>query len=184
LAVLCATLTLALAGCSVATSSSGLYGASEAGAIAVGAKAAGTATTGSSSGSASQGTSGWVSTIACPDTFRQGLLSTAPAGTTATALDPTKVDGVESDPELFVGDIPNCAYLVTISGRTVDAIAFVGMPASYQSAIIAKLQADGFVGAAPTAASGGQLQIFSSTTSRVAVETLTYDGQSFFGLTG
>ncbi len=172
----------ALAGCS-GISTSGSASISDPEVVALGAEAAGVTST-PSSGSSSSPTAGWSSTLGCPDTFREGLLSSTPAGTTATQLDASTTTGVPSSPGLFTGDVPNCAYALTISGRVIDSVAFVGMPASYQDAITTKLTERGFVAGAATPDGGGTLQLYSNGVSRIAIEKLTLDGVSFLGITG
>lgn len=181
--MVCAALGLALSGCSVATSTT-FGGVSDAAAVKLGELAAGATSSGASTASPSDGTSGWSSTIGCPDTFRQGLLSSTPAGTTLTRLDVSTTTGVISDPSLFAGDIPNCAYEINESGHLVDAVVFVGMPASYQNAIVATLAADGFTAGATSPDGNGTLQLFSNSSARIAIERLTEGNVSFFGITG
>jgi hypothetical protein len=186
-AVLGAALAVALAGCSTAgsvTAGSPTVGtgAMDTAAVTIGAQAVGA--TPSATPSPSSTTTGWSSAVTCPDSFRQGVLASAPAGTTLTALDASTTTGVSIDQELFNGDTPNCAYALAESGHQVDAVVFIGMPESYQAPIVAKLEADGFVGATPIAETGGTAQIFSDADSRIAVERLSEDGISFFMLIG
>lgn len=188
-AVLGVALAVVLAGCSTAGSVTAGSAAIDTvtlgtAAVSIGAQAVGATPSDSATTSPSNSTTGWSSSVACPDSFRQGVLASAPAGTTLTALDATTTTGVSIDPDLFDGDTPNCAYALSESGHLVDAVVFIGMPASYQAPIVAKLEADGFVGATPIAETGGTAQIYADADSRIAVERLTEAGISFFMLIG
>jgi hypothetical protein len=175
-------LALGLSGCSAVgsftTSSDGSIDA----AVTIGEQAVGA--TVSTAPSSAAGATGWNSSVSCPDTFRDGLLTTAPAGTTATPLDAAATTGIVGDPGVSAGDRPTCAYAVSIQGRTIDALAFLGMGTSYQSAIISKLQSDGFTAGKTEPEAGGTLQEFTKGTTTVGVEKLTILGQPMFGLIG
>jgi hypothetical protein len=181
-------LAVTLSGCSVTGSVTGSTNVSDSAAVTLGAQAAGAKSTASPSGSASSapsnGTTDWSSTATCPDSFGQGVLGSAPAGSTLTPLDASSTTGVKADPNLFQGDIPNCAYVLADAGSTADIAVFIGMPASYQAPIVAKLESDGFVVSAPTAQGDGTVQFFTGGVSRIAVEKFDNDGVSIIAIVG
>jgi hypothetical protein len=114
------------------------------------------------------------------------MASTVPAGGSLTTLDAGSISGVPADPGVTAGDVPSCAFalMASASGRTVDEVIFIGMADSYQSAIVAKLEADGFVAGAATPVTLGTQQTFTNGTSRVAIAKFNADGLSIFAVIG
>jgi hypothetical protein len=164
---------LALSGCSATGTEQ------DVGAVTVGQQAL----TLKSSGPAST-TTGWSSAATCPDEVKQGILSSVPAGTPLTTLDAAKTDGIPNDPGVTSGDVPSCAYSLVISGQRVDELLFIGMGASYQTAIVSKLVADGFTAGASASTSSGSSQTFSMGMKRVVTETLQAGPLSVFAVIG
>ena len=136
-----------------------------------------------SPGSASP-TTGWSSDTTCPDATRQGILSSVPAGSTLANLDAASTTGVVAEPTVTEGDVPSCAYAMTVSGQTVDAVIFIGMGKSYQTPIIAKLVADGFAPGATSTLSLGTVQLYTRGITRVVVENLQEGDLSVFAVIG
>jgi hypothetical protein len=128
--------------------------------------------------------SGWISSTACPQAIVDGEQSSVPAGASLTPLDPTTIKGVPADPTLLVGYVGSCAFKLEESGRVAHEILFVGMPSADADAITAKLEADGFTGAAETRVIDGSQQQFTKGTGRVVVQLLNASGVSVVSVIG
>jgi hypothetical protein len=162
-----------LSGCS-ATSGS----LSAASGIAIGQQAIGFTSSDSTS------STGWSSDLGCPDGFKEGFTSSLPAGSTVVTLDPESQSGVLADPSVTAGDIPNCALKLETSQASITALVFLNMDQTHQSAIISKLEADGFVGAAVEATTDGTQQEFDKGAVLVEIGKINADGVSAFAVMG
>ncbi len=138
----------------------------------------------SDSSGSSGSTTGWSSSLGCPDGFKQGFSSTLPAGSTVVSLDPATAGGLQADPALTTGDIPNCALKVSTTQAGLTALVFLNMDESYQDAILSKLQADGFVGAGQLQVPNGTEQEFTKGALVIEIAAIKADGLSAFAVMG
>jgi hypothetical protein len=167
--------------------------------VALGATLAGCSASDSSVMAAASGTSigqqalaftlsgsstGWSSSASCPDALKQGILSGAQAGTTVVEVDAGSLSGVPADPDLTSGDIVSCAFQINVSSQTADLLVFMNMGLTYQSAIVSKLQADGFLAEAATTNSTGSVQKFDNGTAHIAIQKASHDGTTAFTVIG
>jgi hypothetical protein len=124
------------------------------------------------SGSSSGGASGWSSDAVCPDSLRQGIVAGLPVGVTLTTLDAASTTGVPADPQLTADDEASCAFSETESGKVFNEVVFYGMASGDADAIVAKVEADGFVGGGATPVGSGTQQLFIRGTSAIVIQRL------------
>jgi hypothetical protein len=163
-----AALVLALSGCSAQTFGNDANPA----AVAIGQKALASSSSSPTPGASSAPTTGWTSSTPCPASLQDSLTTDLPAGSTATPLDSAFIDGPIADPGLSAGDTPSCVFSIHTSGRIIDELYFIGMPAAYSSAIATKLQADGYVPSAPVPQTDGTRQDFIDGNQKIVLSVL------------
>ena len=115
-------------------------------------------------------------------------MSSLPAGASLTTLPNTSSTAIIADPASTLGDVPSCAFALSVSGRTVNELIFVGMDSGYRNAITAKLVADSFLAGAITPLTQGSVdateQVFTKGTAKAAVETSSTYGITAFAVVG
>ena len=130
------------------------------------------------------GSTPWVGTEPCPAGLEQAERASLPAGGTLTVLDPLTIHGVTAVPDLFQGDVPNCAFQLTKGTDTAQQSVFFGMPESYAAAMTLKLESEGFVAGTVVPAEGGTKQTFMKGTSEVGTERLLSGSTHVFIVVG
>jgi len=149
-----------------------MLGSTNGEAVAIGQQAIGFTSAGGSS-------AGWTSPIACPDSFENGLRSSAPSTDTFLKMDPKTISGPPSDPQLTAGYIATCVFQINTGTASVLEIAFFDIDDAHASAITKKLVSDGFVsqGTTNNTQDGHPYSetVYSNGTSRIVVETVTID---------
>jgi hypothetical protein len=176
---LAAVLAVSLSGCNSADMT---LGSTNGEAVAIGQQAIGFTTNGGSS-------TGWTSPISCPDGFEQGLRSSVPSTDTLQKLDPTKVSGPATDPQLTSGYVATCVYQLSSATNTVIELAFFDIDVDHETAISTRLITDGYVSLGTTQSTDPAGHPFTQTIyqkglTRILLGTSTIDSIPAFVVAG